>query len=189
MRARKNSTHGGYVSGEWWITQDGETIYADQDIGELGHEAIAFDHMVDKEIVVDGLLERDIIDEDEAKELQDDDVTVIYIYNQFGIPDDLGKEAVDRPEIWTAIKKHDARYAFIRYYGAILVLGENFLSYTVTKKTLEAIKEFVLELTDDDPDSNMQITVERIYPSQKYFSVPWSEFQFLKSPSKAEWWG
>lgn len=32
--------------GEWWITDSGDLIFADGDAGELNHEAVVFDHVV-----------------------------------------------------------------------------------------------------------------------------------------------
>ena len=33
-----------FQRGEWWITDDGSTIYCDIDIGDQGHQGIIIEH-------------------------------------------------------------------------------------------------------------------------------------------------
>lgn len=187
MRARHNSTWGGTVSGEWWLTEDGEVEYADQDIGEQGHEAIAIDHLLDRDMLLEGLVKEGIISEADVKELESDDIFASNIFFTIGIPDAVGKAAASSPQVWTDIKKLGAREAFMKHEGAIMAIGEAFTAWRVTEKTIAAIQNFVLEQTDDEPDPSMTLTIERVLPTQKYTMVDWADFQFVKKPSELRW--
>ena len=53
-----------HQKGEWWITEDGSTIFADIDIGDSGHEGVVINHLVHE------ILGHFNIHEDEPQELQ-----------------------------------------------------------------------------------------------------------------------
>lgn len=182
-----NSIWGGTVSGEWWLTQDGDILYADQDIGEQGHEAIAIDHLLDKDILIDGLLDEGVITAAEAKELESDDIFSSHIFFTLDVPSSVGQAAADSAQVWDDIKKLGAREAFMKHQGAIMAIGSAFTAWRVTPKTIRAIQNFVLEETGEEPNLNMTLTIERVLPTQKYTMVDWAEFQFVEKPSELRW--
>jgi hypothetical protein len=70
----------GHQSGEWWITEDGSTIYADIDVGDSGHEGVIIQHLVHE------ILGHFNIHEDEPQELsayEDTIKEILQSRNQF----------------------------------------------------------------------------------------------------------
>lgn len=63
VRESLNALSEEHQRGEWWITEDGNTIYADIDIGETGHEGVIIQHLVHE------ILDHFGIHEDEPQEL------------------------------------------------------------------------------------------------------------------------
>lgn len=180
----RNSTHGGYVRGEWWLTRDGEIHFADQDIGEQGHVAVATEALLDWDAVAEGLFEAGLIDEEQAHWIESEGP--LEALHSFTWPDAVGYAAVEKPEIWDMIKSGDAREAFMKHHGAIMVIGGVFSSWRVTSKTIEAIQGFVLEEYGDEASPTMEIWVEA-FADAKVASTTWGEFQFMSKPSELLW--
>lgn len=63
VRESLNSLQEGHQKGEWWITDDGGTIFADIDIGDSGHEGVIIQYLIRE------ILEHFGIDENEPQEL------------------------------------------------------------------------------------------------------------------------
>jgi hypothetical protein len=158
-----NPAWGNFIRGEYWIDQYGEAQYADLDVGEKGHEAIALDLMLDKEALVDGLIEyyespqalEDGWQQEEIPEkvselawLRDsDDVDPSHVYaqEQNVISDEVGAAATDGGKrVWDVLK-NDARLAYAQHTGAIAVVDRNFYAWRVTKDTIENILYFLQE--------------------------------------------
>jgi hypothetical protein len=192
------STWGGLIRGEWWLNEDGSSEFADIDIGEKGHEAIAIDSMIDKDIVLDELLEKykkefedGVIDEEELtyylnqieEYSNNDQIDSSFLFFEMGIPDEIGMKAVKSPEMWKDIK-YDARQAYSKYYGAIRVINNSFSTYKITDKTIEAIKDFLFQEADDlIEESDQEIEVEED-STGNYISIPVKDFLEIKYPGQ-----
>jgi hypothetical protein len=187
MYALENSTWGGIVSGEWWLTADGDAIFADQDIGDQGHEVIAIDYLLDKDVLIDGLEQYGQLSKKDADwHRMSDEYGASSLYYEFVIDDDLGIEA-SSPSIWRDLQKHDPRIAFMKHQSAIMVIGTAFAAWRVTERTIRAIQDFVLQETDGEPAPDMDITIERIMPPRKSTFADWVEFQFVRKPGELVW--
>lgn len=196
-----------YVRGEYWIDDTGST-YADQDIGDVGHEAIALSSMLDKEILADGLIEhwQGIIDELEDKdelttededrieilrhkiaEVEDirdrDELEAATLFFNYDIPDEVGIAASRDAEVWHDMVE-DARGAYAKHYGAILAIDTNFAAWKVTKDTIEAIKDHLFELAGqylDTPSRRDEVTVEE-FSTKRSVTLPMTDFLNISSP-------
>jgi GNAT superfamily N-acetyltransferase/8-oxo-dGTP pyrophosphatase MutT (NUDIX family) len=157
------------VRGEWWITPDGSSEFADQDVGEAGHEAIAVRHYLNKY-------------EDELKEELDPDadldaLTEMYFGN--GISDEVGERVMG--PIWQELKA-DARLTYAKHEGMILAINTSFAAYTVTNQTIKAIQDFLGERLSefgDDVTGDTEMTVEE-FSTGKSHSISISDFLGLK---------
>jgi hypothetical protein len=191
------STWGGLFRGEWWLDEHGQSEYADGDIGDKGHEVIAVDNMVDKDMLIDGLAEKytqelnsGLIDEDECayylnqlEDLKSDEVGASAIIEELDIPDSIGEQATRSPEVWHDLKK-DAREAYSKYYGAIRVINNSFCAYKITDKTIEAIKIFLFEQADDlIENTDEEIEIEES-STGNFISIPVKEFLEIKHPGQ-----
>lgn len=183
-----------YVRGEYWIDESGESIFADQDIGEAGHEALAVDAMLDKEVLLDGLIERAEeleLSEERLEELEwcrNDDVGASGVYFNAGyIPDEVGVEAAGSKERWQDLKK-DARMAYAKHEGAILTINTSFYAWKVTVKTIQAIQSYIYEQVNDqeinDPDEELLIEEAE---TGRHESMAIDRFLQIKTPHQL--WG
>jgi len=197
-----------YVRGEYWLDDMGST-YADQDIGDVGHEAIALSSMLDKDTLASGLIElwQAEIDQIEAKpeeptdeevdrieqldalisELEgirdDDESSAATIFFNYDIPDEVGVAASRDEEVWSDMN-NDARAAYAKHYGAVLAIDANFAAWRVTKDTLEAIKDHLFELAGqylDTPEPRDEVTVEE-YSTGKSVTLSMSDFLTIENP-------
>ena len=185
-----------FIKGEWWIDKFGQSMFADQDVGQDGHESIAIDVMLDKEVLIDGLIAyyeaqseeeaQQYDNESKIEELQElrnnDDVQSSQIYFNEMIPDDVGIAAAGSKRVWEDIE-NDARKAYAKHEGAIQVVGTNFTAYKVTPGTIKAIQSFILDQAEFEKvdDTDTVIGVEQIEP-HKYASIPVAEFLTIKRP-------
>lgn len=184
MLARRNSTHGGFIRGEWWITNDGEVLFADQDIGEEGHEAIALRYLIDSEVLADELLKRGLIAEDDVDMIMEYGAGVVLAGMK--IPGSVGVKAAGE-QVWKDIIDMGPREAFMKHHNAIMVVGESFYVWKVTEKSINAIQNFIFEEADgEDLNPKTSVYVEQVTP-HKYSDMPWGEFQFIKKPSEMVW--
>jgi hypothetical protein len=179
-----------YIRGEWWVDAQGEPIFADQDVGDVGHEAIAVDAMLSKDALIDGLIDRYQAEGDEDSEAKIDELEDMReneygaseVYFNYQIPDEVGIAAAGSEEKWNDVE-HDARLAYAKYEGAIQVVDKDFTAYRITSDTIEAMQSFILgqaEFEDVD-DNTTEITIEQIEPS-KSVTLRVSDFLTLKDP-------
>ncbi len=176
----KIATWGDYIRGEYWIDLNGFSLFADIDIGEAGHESIAIDQMLDKDILIEGLSEESLLTEEAIKEYEDDESGASYIFFTENIPDNIGIEAAGSKERWDDLKK-DARLAYAKHEGAIAVVNENFYCWNLTNKTINAIQDFLFENYDPLPTSD--IVIEEGF-SGKYARIPIKDFITIKHPGE-----
>lgn len=158
-----------FIRGEWWLL-DGEELFADQGIGDDGHESLAIDYMLDKDALVSGLVEHwegllDSEDEDVATvaeqklqeienyDLESDEYNAGNVYALVSVPDEVGVAAVaarsatsdaSAEQIWEDINELGAREAFAKHYGAVMAHDRDFTAWKVDDEVLERIREFIL---------------------------------------------
>jgi hypothetical protein len=159
-----NPSWEGFIRGEYWIDSTGESHFADVDVGDKGHEAIALDMLLDKDALVEGLIEYYEGQTDEYKEqydvdgklaelasyLEDDEMDSSNVYVLEYIPDEAGiAGAGGDKQLWEDIQQ-DVRLAFAKHTGAIAVVDTNFYAWKVTKDTLKRILDFLYEELDGE---------------------------------------
>lgn len=79
--------------------------------------------------------------------------------------------------------QEDVRQFFMKYYNEIRVINNNFEAWTVTKKTLNRIVEFIYELSQDDVDENAEVIVEEV-PSKRWVSTSFKTLEETKNPGE-----
>ena len=174
-----------YIRGEWWIDESGESMFADQDIGDVGHEAALIDGLIE---YYQSQSEKEAEQYDneskiaELEDMRDDDQGASGVYFQEHIPDEVGIKAAGSEQKWNDIEA-DARLAFAKYHGAIQVVGTNFLAYKINANTIEAMQKFIESQADFETidDTETEIGVEQVSP-RKYASVRVAEFLTIKNP-------
>lgn len=185
-----------YIKGEWWIDLSGESMFADQDTGDVGHEAVAVDSMLDKNVLLSGLIAYyEAQSEEEAEQydnkskiaelqwmLDMDEISASEVYFTEHVPDEVGIAAAGSEEKWNDIKA-DARLAFAKHYGAIQVVGTNFTAHKITSETIGAMQSFIEGQAEFEEitDTETKIGVEQVEP-RKYASVSVAEFLTIKTP-------
>jgi len=186
-----DSRWGSIISGEWWLTDYGPE-FADSDIGDQGHEAIAVNHLFDSEAAlyeIDELLEKEPQNEDllELKEDIKNNMSEEYgsssVFFNVNIPDNIGIKTVDNPEIWYELKK-DPRIPFMKYKGAIRVLGNSFEVYILNDEQLKTIKSFLAEQIDES-DMEGEIFIEQINPQKSQSHRVIDFINFVDKPQDA----
>lgn len=190
---------GSIITGEWWITQHGEAEYADQDVGDIGHEMIAANYMIDKDLLLGNLQEywkdqfdSGNIDEQEYNEqienliqYSDDNMSSgDLFFNEF-IPDEAGTKTVGSLTKWNDIKS-DIRAAFAKYDEAIMVINTSFLAWKVTEDAINRMQRFIWEqIEDEEIMKGAEITIEEA-GTRKNITINLDQFLTIKYP--AELW-
>lgn len=187
---RANPSWSDYVRGEWWIDRHGQAEFADIDVGESGHEQLAINAMLDKEILIEGLLKSKVVNSDRADELleKENDVSAIY-FSDLKIPDKVGEASVvdadskaSKTEVWKEIKK-DVRVAYCKHYGAILGINREFAAWQWRAKEIKAIQDFVFEQAQGeeiDPGGD-EISIEEL-KTDRYVKMSFDDFVVAKNP-------
>lgn len=189
------------LRGEWWIC-DGEVEFADSDIGERGHEAIAIGRLANT------FLNRMDIYVDDAAHLSDyvpeirqwlrdehaDRFTEETIMND---PLECAREVLEEenrayvntnfttPEQFNdawfcacGCGNHDARKYMVRYQGWKRVKGNDVETWNLTTRDLKEITDGLWEIhsqesVDDVPD-DMEFNIEIRSIGKYYTGIPWS---------------
>jgi hypothetical protein len=202
-RVRANGSWEDYIKGEWWIDSSGRSMFADQDLGEAGHEQIAINNMIDRDVLFEELARwyrsKAPLSEGwsrrEADERADELLSMLesgsepaeVILNDY-VADSVGSKAAGGMAKWKALKE-DARRAYAKYEGAILAIDRNFAAWRVTESTISAIQSFIEEQAEGDDeidDMGTKVCVEQFEP-QKYGCMPVAEFLLIRKPK--ELWG
>lgn len=156
------------LRGEWWIDDSGSTTFADGDIGDVGHEAHAWEAFsgIDEdkrdelaeigginpveldlyEFGVHKLKEEDGKSEDEIDEMTDKEI------------DEAGWEFLEEEGVdieflqWLLKTGKDARDFAMEKHGWIRVQNDNFQFWKFDDKTLKNIRDCEIweEITDED---------------------------------------
>lgn len=190
---------GDIITGEWWITPYGQSEYADQDVGDVGHEMVAADYMIDKELLLDYLkdywkeqLDNGEIDEQEYKEQIDDlssyysdEVNASHVFFNVFIPEEVGAKVVGSQDKWRDIKS-DIRLAFAKYDGAIMVINTSFYVWEITEDSINKIHNFIFEqIENEEINKNAEIIIEEASTKRRVL-VDLDQFLMIKYP--AELW-
>lgn len=122
-------------SGEWWIDESGDATYADGDVGDVSHESMAWEWIlesfgIDTDRLYDDL-EKVLTPGDELDE--GDEVYDYLVEVQKVDPGDLDEISGLR----------DAREYMINNIGWIRVKDNNFDMYAFTDSTLENMRDFI----------------------------------------------
>lgn len=199
-------THRSFVRGEWWIV-DGQSVFADQDIGDQGHESLAIDGMfgdlvdAQRQILQAKLDEMDP-DSDEAIDVQEEiDALDEYESNEsYGASTayfnaDISHEAMlealsdppdgaDREEVLRDIGK-EPRFAYIKHWGAIMAHGSDFSAWVIGESEIRAIQDFLAEEAEEEAmtDPDAEITIEQL-SDHRDVSIPLPEFMAIKYPKQ-----
>jgi hypothetical protein len=184
-----------YVSGEWWIDLHGQSMFADQDIGDAGHEAVACESLLPSGDEIAQAIREWVEEEPEREEelwyhldaMPDCEECTRDLYFNGYIPDEVGEELVGA-EVWRDMNK-DIRLAFARHEGAILVIGTDFAAYEITARSIEAMQEFLYGQTleqaalheSDLPGLVGDMTVEE-YKTKRSARIPVQDFLLVKYP-------
>jgi hypothetical protein len=175
------------IRGEWWIDSSGQALFADQDIGEAGHEILAADYLLDKDALLEGLKERY---PEEAERLENDyggdEAGASAIFFNENVPDDIGAAAAGNMQKWHDIKK-DVRLAFVKYDNAIMAINTDFWVWVLNDDAISRIQGFIIEEAEEiSPQSTDEVTIEEA-STKKNNSMPIGEFLGIKYP--AQFWG
>jgi len=196
-----NGTWGDYVRGEWWITLDGDDMFADGDIGPAGHEQIAIDSMLDKDQLINAIV-RGVLDcepEDiaeaittEVEDLRwDDEIGSSNVFAQYGCyVTDSSAEKLMRGGLkgWRLLQQ-DARAAFSRYWGAIHVINFEFSVWQLTPKSLTSMQNWLeskLEGDEVHPRDDTELCITE-WESKRYNCLEINEFLTARHPRDV--WG
>lgn len=163
----RRKTWADYVTGEYWILEDGTLIGADGTMDTAGHERYAVNAMVDKNILARRAAERGLL----AGKIGSswDAVDVLYNVDEWTgldnylnrVPRDVGIEAAGGEEIWDELVE-DARIAFEKHRNAIGVNGVTFGVWRLDEGTIRRIRDFLLGQLGDNisiPDTGTMADV------------------------------
>jgi hypothetical protein len=184
-----------YVSGEWWVDKDGTSMFADQDIGDAGHEAVAVMYLLPSGDEIAAAIREWAAENPEAEEelwypladLPDCEECEAQLFFNGYIPDEVGEQLVGE-EVWRDMNA-DVRLAFAKHEGAILVIGTDFAAYEVSARSIDAMQSFLYEQTLEQAALNEEelatlegdMTVEE-YKTKRSARIPVDEFLTIKYP-------
>jgi hypothetical protein len=186
-----DSRWGSVISGEWWITDYGAE-YADQDIGDQGHEAIAVNNLFDANAALDAAkesLQNDPENEDleylveQIKENMSEEWGSSSVFFNVNIPDEIGIQAVDNPQIWFELKK-DPRIPFMKYSKAIRVINNAFEVYTLNTNQIKQIKDFIKE-NIDEINWEEEMVIGQVDPGKSQYHRIIDFINFVNKPGEA----
>lgn len=194
-----------YLRGEWWLDDSGQSMYADQDVGDMGHEGYVLERVVNEILEFFGVF----VGELRSVELSDyyndieealtdkgelaDPIDVARYEDDPGafILDYMVKNGYENAEevYKMANGQGDAREYAIRNWGWKRVAGGNVETQTLTAKDLRAIVRGLYdayegelsgyaEMGEDEPTFNIEVRANRTY----FSDVPWSVLD-AESPS------
>lgn len=188
-------------TGEWWII-NGQAIYANSDIGDIGHEGVVLD-MVRSEIaeMMGVNLDSEYYDWDEVKqncvdiyfENQDDENKQIML-NKWGVNDKQElidkvpydtdifdsiaiEEGVEKKQIDVADNVTDPRGYGMKELGWKRVIQDNIQTWTLTPDDLHnifnGIDDIIGDFAEDNADDS-EFNIEVMATGKMYYNVPYS---------------
>jgi hypothetical protein len=153
----------GEIRGEYWIDNTGSNMYADGDIGDVGHEAhvinIIQHEIIDKfgyykfdrgdYIDWDGFINQLAKDKIKEDSLNPDD-------DEFDEDEVVEKafedEGIDNETIHIAYGHGDAREYAMKHWGWKALRGHNVESWTLTPRDMQIIARGIASILDDEGD-------------------------------------
>ena len=177
-----------FIRGEYWITEDGNSEFADSDVGEKSHEYIAIEHMLNGEELLEALKEynnrqedsEDKIDLKEYEDFGDEYSLGATLFFNVKIPDEVGEKVVGK-EIWSDLKK-DVRLAYAKHKGAIHVIDNNFAAYKITAKSIKNIQDFIYDQIEEKEPKG-EVVIEE-FLTKKDITLEVNDFLNIKHPSE-----
>lgn len=190
-----------YIHGEYWIDEYGQDTFADQDIGDVGHEMHAADAMLSKDILLEGLKEyiqnapeEEYTEEDKITKLNElddiynsDELGASSIFFNEQIPDGVGAEAAGSMDKWKDIQQ-DIRFAYVKYHNAIHVINNSFSAWKIDENTIERIQNFIWERLSHLEENEMANIKEDVFIEEvnthRSAEMPVGEFLQIKFPGE-----
>jgi hypothetical protein len=174
--------------GEWWIDDSGTALYADGDVGDMGHEAYVIDKLTQDILCEMNIDVNDLAGslenwEDEIKDvmidkgIEEEDITLVSIREythkvavKIWKDTDQGEEAVH-----IAWGRGDARKYAMKYDGWIRVAGHGFECWEMTQEVLKRMGDGLYDALGEgeevDDEEIFEIYVHKT--GMHYTDVPW----------------
>lgn len=153
----------GEIRGEYWIDNTGSNMYADSDIGDMGHEAHVI-NLVQHEIIdkfgYDKFDRGEYIDWDGfVNQLAKDKIKEYNLNSEEVDEGEVVKKAfkdegIDDDTIYIANGNGDAREYAMKHWGWKAVRGHDIESWTLTPRDMQIIASGIESILDDEGDED-----------------------------------
>jgi len=173
------------VTGEWWITDGGEAIFADGDIGDCNHEGVVIDHLVpDLARLVDIEIDDDVdlqafvedfinlMDRRANENGTDIDVETDLVQTQLVELYDGNKDRTDMAWACVFSYSQDAREYACKYLGWIRVAGNTIQTQTLTRSQLRRLGDGLVDMYEEDQLAGEKWDVNVMGNRKIYYDVP-----------------
>ncbi len=180
------------ITGEWWII-DGRAVFADNTIGDMGHEAYVLDQVRREIADTMGYLVDEFYDWDETKEdivknlIQQNEINLQFYIKKYG------KEWIQqipyKPEIFDGIAKNkfkisqeqldmadgsgDIRVYGMKELGWKRLAGNNIETQTLTQSDLDDILNGIYDAYDEDAE-NHSFNIEVRGNGKVFWNIPYN---------------
>lgn len=183
MKRRRNPTDKWTKIGEWWIDDSGTALYADGDVGDMGHEAYVIDTLTRRLL---NAMDIDTCDEHVGWISDKENEKLIKAQmkeEEFeGDIEAFIEEAAKR--IWKDPKQcedalaicgdsGDARKYGMQYDGWIRVAGHGFECWNITKEVLKRMGDGIYDAGVEDIDPEEIFEIYDHNTKTHYTDVPW----------------
>lgn len=169
------------IRGEWWIDDSGTALYADGDLGDMGHEAFIVDALCRR------ILEAMDIDADECGSLENWDKKIKHKMEEDEFDGDM-EEYIEKisKSVWKdpgqrkeaiaiAWGQGDARKYGMEYDGWKRVQGNNIETWELTKDDLKNIGDGIYDASGgEDIGEDETFNIYVFSTKTWYQDVPWS---------------
>jgi hypothetical protein len=171
------------VQGEWWIDDSGTALYADGDVGDMGHEAYVIDKLT--RTFLDAL---DIeCNEEHAGTLREWENNIENMMKEDGAKDlrmfvlkaakrkfESTQQLVDAYDIASGSSRLDAREYAMHYDGWKRVQRNNIETWTLTKTDLKHISDGIYDACGEDDLADEETFNIYVFETKTWFQdVPW----------------
>lgn len=173
------------MTGEWWITDSGQAIFADGDIGDCNHEGVVIDHIVPDIAELAGLKVDDdvdlqafvqdfnnLMDERAAnKDGGDIDIESEMIEMQLA---ELYKNKEQAKDAWECVFNYskDAREYACKWLGWIRVAGNTMQTQTLTRAQLKRIGDGLVDIHEEERLDGEEWDIHVMGNQKMYYDVP-----------------
>lgn len=170
--------------GEWWIDDSGNALYADQDVGDMGHEAYVIDHLTRRlrdylDLDSDDEHVGNLYDRETKKEIQEKMKEDEFDGTIEEFVEEAAKQAWKDPEqrkvaLDIVEGRGDARKYGMQYDGWIRVAGHGFECWNLTATVMKHMADGIYDAGVEDigDDEIFEIYVHNT--GMHYTEVPWS---------------